>query len=228
MKNYAIILASGTGNRFGSQIPKQFLKINNKTIFEHSIEAFENATAIDEIIIIITPEYKSLGEEIIAKNNYKKIKTIKNGGKTRKESSFIGISSISDTEANVLIHDCARPLVSQQIIEENIKALKNHSAVCTAIFSSDTLLEIQDGIIKNIPERKNFMRAQTPQSFRLSLIKKAHKLSANDNDFTDDCGLINHYQLADIFIVNGNENNIKITYQNDIIFATEIINAQNE
>ena len=80
LKNYAIILASGTGSRFGSEIPKQFLKINNKTILEFSIEAFETNSQINEIIIVITPEYRNLAEEILEKNNYKKVSKILNGG----------------------------------------------------------------------------------------------------------------------------------------------------
>ena len=113
-KNYAIILASGTGSRFGSEVPKQFLKINDKTILELSIEAFENNLEIDEIIVVITPEYKNLAEEILTKNTYKKVSKILKGGETRKDSSSIGVSSIEESEANVLIHDCARPLVSQK------------------------------------------------------------------------------------------------------------------
>ena len=119
-KNYAIILASGTGSRFGSEVPKQFLKINDKTILELSIEAFENNLEIDEIIVVITPEYKNLAEEILAKNAYKKVSKILKGGVTRKESSSIGVSSIEDSDSNVLIHDCARPLVSQKIITDCI------------------------------------------------------------------------------------------------------------
>ena len=103
MKNYGIILASGSGNRCGSDIPKQFLKFAGKTIFEHTIEKFENAKEIDEIVVVIIPGYKYFAEEIIKKNSYKKITKVLEGGATRKESSYIGINSISDEEANVLI-----------------------------------------------------------------------------------------------------------------------------
>ena len=133
LKNYAIILASGTGSRFGGEIPKQFLKINNKTILEISIEAFENNSQIDEIIIVITPEYRNLAEEILKKNYYKKVSKLLNGGKTRKDSSSVGVDSISEKEANVLIHDCARPFVSQRIINECVESLKKYQAINVAI-----------------------------------------------------------------------------------------------
>ncbi len=223
MKNYAIILASGKGSRFGSDIPKQFMEINDKTIFEYSIEAFENAPLIDEIIVVITPEYRSIGEKIITKNNYKKISLLLDGGKLRKDSSYIGVNAILDNEAKVLIHDCARPFVSAKIIEECITKLDEYDAVCTAVPSTDTILSVKDDVIENIPERKNVMRAQTPQGFKLSLIKKAHGIAKNDENFTDDCGLVVRYNLSPVGIVEGSEKNIKITYPEDIYVAQKYL-----
>lgn len=223
MKNYAVILASGTGSRFGSDIPKQFIKINDKTILEYSIEAFENADCIDEIVLVITPEYKNDAEKIVKNNGYKKLSKIVQGGKERKDSSFNGISAIDGAEANVLIHDCARPFVSQKIIANCVEALDKFDAVCCAVPSTDTVFEIENNIIKNIPERKSVMRAQTPQGFKLSVIKKAHELSKNDNNFTDDCGLVVRYNLCEVGIVLGSENNLKITYPNDLFIAQKIL-----
>lgn len=222
-KNYAIILASGTGSRYGSELPKQFLKINNKTILEHSIEAFENNKSIDAIILVITPDYKNLAEEIVSKSNYKKLIKILSGGKTRKDSSYIGVMAVDEDEANVLIHDCARPLVSQNIINNCIEALGEHEAVDVAIPVADTIVEISENIIKKLPERKFLRRSQTPQCFRLSLIKKAHELAKNDDNFTDDCGLVFKYNLSEIYVAEGEEENIKITYPNDIFIAEKII-----
>jgi len=219
LKNYAIILASGVGSRFGSGLPKQFLEINGRTILERSIDIFEKNDNIFEIILVITPEYREKALEILKKNDFKKLKKVLNGGDSRKDSSFIGVSSVNETEANVLIHDCARPFLSQDVLNGCISALKIHDAVDVAIPSSDTVLEVSNGIIKSIPDRKSLMRSQTPQCFRLSLIKKAHELSKDDNDFTDDCGLIMKYNLAEIFVVEGNLENIKITYPMDEILA---------
>lgn len=223
LKNYAIILASGSGNRFGAKLPKQFVKINKKTILERSIEIFENCKEIDNIIVVITPEYINKAKKIIQKNKYKKIEYILPGGEIRKDSSFIGVSAINEKEANVLIHDCARPFVSKEIIKNCIKALDKYKAVGVAVPSTDTIIEVKNNIINNIPERKNIMNIQTPQGFKLSLIKKAHELSINDNNFTDDCGLIIKHNLAKIFIIEGDKYNIKITYPNDLITAKQII-----
>lgn len=223
MKNYAIILASGTGSRFGADIPKQFVKIADKTILEHTIEIFEKSEYINEIFIVITPEYRDFAQEIILKNSYKKVTKLLNGGEIRKESSYIGINAIEDEEANVLIHDCARPFVSQRIIKDCIKALEQYSAVGVAIPTSDTIVETNNGIIKNVPPRSNLMRMQTPQGFKMSVIKKAHELSKNDKNFTDDCGLIVKNGLCDVYIVNGDDKNIKITYPSDISLAEKLL-----
>ena len=227
IKNYALILASGKGSRYGADIPKQFIKIAGKTIFEYTVEAFERTQEIDEIIIVVTPEYRNLAEEILNKNKYNKINQLLNGGETRKESSYIGISSINDNEANVLIHDCARPFVSKKIITDCIKALDKYNAAVVAIPAVDTIMEIENNTVASIPDRNKLMCAQTPQCFKLSLIKKAHELAKNDCNFTDDCGLILKNHLAFIHIVEGARENMKITYKSDIYTAQAILGLKN-
>ena len=228
MKNIAIILASGTGNRYGSEIPKQFVKIAGKTILEHTIEIFEKAEDINEILIVITPEYRHFAEEILVKNNYKKVAKLLNGGETRKESSYIGISAIEESEANVIIHDCARPFLTQKIIKDCIEALKKYNAVDVAIPSADTIIKVdENNVIQHIPQRAKLRRGQTPQCFKLSTIKKAHQLSKNDTNFTDDCGLIVKYNLGEVFVVEGDVENIKVTYPSDIFMADKLFQIRN-
>ena len=222
MKNYGIILASGTGSRYGEEMPKQFVKIAGKTILEHTIEIFEKSHEIDETFVVITPEYRHLAEEILSKNKYKKVKKLLNGGEVRKESSYIGISAVEDDEANVFIHDCARPFLTQKIISQCAQALKTHDAIDVAIPATDTIIKVENDIISSIPKRSELMCGQTPQCFKLSLIKKAHELAKNDNNFTDDCGLIVKYNLAPVYIVKGSSENIKVTYKSDIYIADRL------
>ena len=223
MKNYAIILASGTGNRYGAEIPKQFVKIAGKTVFEHTIEVFQKSKYIDSIIVVITPEYRYFAEELLLKNKFDKVVKLLNGGETRKESSSIGVNSIEDSEANVIIHDCARLFVTDRIIKDCVDALDKYTAIDVAIPATDTVITVNNNFIESIPERSSLMLSQTPQCFKLSLIKKAHELSKGDNNFTDDCGLIVKYGLSEIFIVKGDTENIKITYPSDINLAEEIL-----
>ncbi|MBQ7450488.1 2-C-methyl-D-erythritol 4-phosphate cytidylyltransferase [bacterium] len=226
MKNYAIILASGKGKRYSSDIPKQFVKIAGKTVFEHTIDIFQKSKDIDEIIIVITPEYRYFAEELLLKNKFSKVVKLLNGGETRKDSSCIRVSSIEDKEANVIIHDCARLFVTQRIIKDCVTALEKYNAVDVAIPTADTIIKVKDNIIESIPERKYLLRGQTPQCFKLSLIKKAHELAKNDNNFTDDCGLILKYCLDDVYVVEGNTENIKITYTSDIFMADRLFQVR--
>ena len=224
MKNYGIILGSGTGSRYGSSIPKQFTEISGKTILEHTVEIFEKSEYIDGIIVVIPNEYIEKTANIIKKNQYKKIVKITAGGETRTQSSSNGVNSLEDAEANVLIHDCARPLLSGRIIIDCVKALKKYKAVAVGSPSSDTIIKVKNNIIEEIPKRNELKRIQTPQCFKLSLIKEAHKLAKSDTAvYTDDCGIVLHYNLCDIFVVEGDTNNIKITYPEDFYFAEKYL-----
>lgn len=228
MKTIAIILASGVGARLGLSIPKQFFQIKGKSVLERSIIAFHNHENIDEIIIVSHPDYINDVENIIKKGAYQKVSKVISGGKTRQESSYNGISAIIEKDANVLIHDGVRPFVSKRIIDECISTLDEYKAVNVAIESSDTIIEIdEENCIKNIPQRKFLRRVQTPQGFNLNTIKEAHKLasSCKNLSFTDDCGLIQEFKLAKIKVIEGDENNIKITYPSDIKIAENIIDV---
>lgn len=223
MKNYAVILASGTGTRFGGDTPKQFVKLAGKTVLEHTLDVFERSKVIDEIIVVILPEYRHVLQDILLKNSYKKITKLLNGGATRKESSCIGVSSIKDDEANVFIHDCARPFLSQQIIQDCASALEKYKAIDVVIPATDTIVQIDDNKdIVSIPNRKYMCQGQTPQCFKLSIIRKAHKMARNDDNFTDDCGLVLKYNLAPVHVIDGDIQNIKITHSEDIFLADKL------
>lgn len=225
MTNIAIILASGTGARTGLNVPKQFVKIAGKTVIEHTLDTFEKYNDINEIIIVSHSDYIERMQEIVIKNNYKKISKILAGGNTRRESSYIGISSISDENAKVLIHDAVRPFLSKEIIKECIEKLDTYKAVDVAIDSPDTLIKINNkNIIEDIPERKYYKRGQTPQAFDLKTIKEAHNLANKEENLsvTDDCGLILKFNLCDVYVVKGDDFNHKITYPIDVAIADKL------
>lgn len=220
---YGVILASGLGTRFGDELPKQFVKIAGKTVLEHTIEIFENSKEIDRIIIVITPQYRHILEAILLNKHYHKIFNILNGGDSRKESSFIALSAIEEDDAKVMIHDCARPFLSDDIIINCINALEKYNAVDVAIPSADTLIEIDEKQhIKSIPNRNHMRRGQTPQCFKVSILKKAHELSKDDDTFTDDCGLVIKHNLCPVYVVEGESKNIKITLPEDIFLADKL------
>ena len=224
---YAVILASGKGERMNCGFPKQFAKIKGKTIIERSIEAFEKNENVDEIIVVSEPSTIEKIKEIVNKNNYKKVTKIVPGGAVRAESSSIGVGEVAVDDAKVLIHDAARPLVTQRIINDCISALDSCDAVHTAIKATDTIIEADNGTMKAATERSRMMQVQTPQGFRAGTIKKAHSLAKKDGfaGATDDCGIVFRYGLTEIRIVEGDRTNIKITYPEDIAVAEMFVKA---
>ena len=225
-KVYAIILAGGTGQRLSSELPKQFLKISGRYIIEHTMDAFEKHPLIDKIIIVINPGFRDLINSVIENNSYSKVIAVKDGGNTRQESSYVGISTINEDDCDVLIHDAVRPFVSEKIINDCIKTLGKYKAVDVAIPTADTIIQVdKNNFIEAIPDREYLRRGQTPQAFKLKIIKKAHELYSRDRkiDVTDDCGLVSYFKLAKIYVIPGSEDNIKITYPVDVVLADKLL-----
>ena len=228
MKKVAIILAGGSGNRIGGE-PKQLLTVNGKRIIEYTIEAFERCSLIDEICIVAKEDTIEQLSKIVEVNHYAKVRHIVKGGKERSDSSMVALSIYTDADDKLLIHDAARPLVSQQIIENCIQALNNYDAVGTAVPSTDTIWQTENGIVSAIPQRATLYNAQTPQCFRRHTIAEAYRLAMLDPQFkaTDDCGVVNRYlPLTKIKIVGGESRNIKITYRQDLQLMQQLLNQQ--
>jgi 2-C-methyl-D-erythritol 4-phosphate cytidylyltransferase len=228
MTNTAIILLSGSGIRFGHLLPKQFIEIKGSPLFSYSLRAFDLNKSIDEIILVVNPLYIEHVNSYINSSIKLFIKPVRviEGGKTRQNSSFLGVTAVQNPDSNVIIHDAVRPFVSQSIIDECILKLSRFRAVSTVIAVSDTLYykDLQDRIT-NIPDRENFVRAQTPQGFYTDTILKAHLMAIKEgtDNAPDDCFLVHRYNLADIGLIAGNVNNIKVTYPADIDIAETIL-----
>ena len=223
MKNIAIILAGGTGSRVGGNTPKQFLPLEDgRSVLEHAIDAFEAASSVDEIAVVMHPEWIEEAEALREKNKWKKVMKVIPGGTERWESSYNAIKAYEDqNDAFLWLHDAARPFVSQAILANIAEALKKHVAVTVAIPVTDTLyrVESQESIVESIPLRSEFMRAQTPQAFHLNTIKTAYEkaLASGNIIATDDAGILHKYMPdTPIYIVSGDESNRKITYREDL------------
>ena len=227
MRNIAVILAAGKGTRAGEGEPKQFrLLANGKTVLETCVAVF--AGHVDQICVVTHPDFAERTRNLL---NDRDILVV-NGGRERWESSWNAIQTIDDkiaggdvrvpeNETNLLIHDCARPFVSERIIKEVCKALETHEAVTVAVPTTDTLYLIKDGSVADIPSRADYMRAQTPQAFRLALIRRAYEKAMEDPNgvfATDDCGIVKRYlPEQEIVIVEGEEANKKLTYKEDFL-----------
>lgn len=214
----AILLAGGSGSRFGADKPKQFLEMDGCTILEHTIRAFHRCSLIDEIIIITRADFIDEVKEIAT--NYPKVRHIRPGGKERYHSTLSALEVCTNPNDFLLIHDAVRPFVSEAIIERCIEALKTYDAVGVAMPSTDTIVRVDKNecIVETLP-RPELRNMQTPQGFRQSVLRKAFDLGLKDPDFrpTDDCGVVMQYlPEVPIKIVLGESTNIKITYPGDL------------
>lgn len=217
-RNIAIILAGGVGSRLGMSTPKQFFKVAGKMVVEHTIDVFERNQHIDEIAIVSNPALVADFENIVLRNKWRKVKKILKGGAERYYSSLSAITAYQNEDANLIFHDAVRPLVSQRIIDDVVKALDIHRAVNVAVPSADTIIEVDGDFITNIPDRSRLRRGQTPQAFDRQLISDAYDKALKDPNFrtTDDCGVVRTYLPEEpIFVVRGEESNMKLTYRED-------------
>ena len=226
----AVVLGGGAGTRFGAVLPKQLLVLNGRTLIEHCVAAFSAAPGIDEILLVMPPAYHDEAKRLVGRQ----VSAIIEGGAARSDSvrnalAYIGARH-DPADTGVLIHDAARPLVTQRIIADCARALQEHDAIGTAVPTSDTILQVESGVIAHVPPREALYRAQTPQCFRLAVIAQAHALAAADPEFvpTDDCGVVLRY-LPDtpVHVVPGSEDNIKITYPSDLAVAAALLRTRN-
>lgn len=224
-KNIAVILAGGRGTRTGAHKPKQLLKIAGKKVIEHTLEIFENHKQIDEIAIVSNPEYIRDVQALITDSNFTKVKKILAGGAERHDSSLAAIKAYEDEKGNLIFHDAVRPLLSHRIITDCIDALKTYNAVDVAVKTTDTIIEVENDEIQNIPNRDRLNNGQTPQAFKWETIHRAYKKALEDPDFraSDDCGVVKTYLPGEkIYVVEGEGDNMKLTYKEDIFLLDKL------
>jgi len=220
----AIILASGTGLRFGDNQPKQFTKLAGLPVLVHTLKSFDAFSAVDKVVVVTNEEYVEHVWDLVGKHGLGKIHKVVCGGVTRQDSSRIGLECCGPDTQYVLIHDGVRPFISHRVLQRLVDAVKKHDAVDTVIPSADTLVEIDNkNFIRNIPDRSQFRRGQTPQAFSYPLALEAHRWAKAGGiaNSTDDCALVLRMGHP-VFVVEGEEQNIKITYPLDLHLADKL------
>ena len=222
METVAVILAAGSGSRTGLSIPKQFLSLGEKTVLEHSVQTFQNHPGIDRIVIVTAKESIEKVQSLVKTCNWTKATAVLPGGKERFDSSLAAVRYFKDQPDTVMLfHDAARPLVSERIITDTLKAMETYNAVDVAIPAVDTIVQCdkEGTCMTSIQDRRLLWRMQTPQGFRQKTIQEAYRIALQDPQFTatDDCGTVLRY-LPDekVGIVRGSERNIKLTYADDL------------
>lgn len=250
MRTVAVVLAGGSGSRFGSARPKQLGVLSGKNLIEHCVLAFETAPGIDTVLVVTAPGTEDEVNRTVA--GYRKVAAVIPGGRTRTDSTQRAISWLTSADGaveggaadgpaaggvadgpddKVLFHDAARPLVDQRTIADCLAALDKWDAVGVVVPSADTIVEVDDGVIRRVLPRDSLARCQTPQGFRLSLISRAYQLADADPAFgtvpaTDDCGVVLRYlPEVPVAVVTGSQRNLKITYAADLAVAEVLLDA---
>lgn len=216
--NTAIIVAAGSGQRFNSEIPKQFIEISGKQIVVHSIERFASCDLIDSIIVIVPEDEVEQFSEQQAVQSITKVTAIVAGASTRSASVFAGFSAVDPATEIVAVHDGARPLVTSEEITRTIERARETGAACLTAPVVDTIKEVAEGWIMGTVDRRRLRRAMTPQAFRYALLMEAFAGRELSDDITDECYLVE--QLGHkIASVPGGSRNIKITHAEDLTLA---------
>jgi 2-C-methyl-D-erythritol 4-phosphate cytidylyltransferase len=216
MKKFALIVAGGSGSRMGSQQLKQFMEIAGKPVLMHTIEAFTTFDPAVMIVLVLPENQKKFWEELCNKHKFQIPHSVANGGFLRFHSVKNGLDAISEEDGIVFIHDGVRPLVSYETLQRCYDgAVKHGNAI--PVFSVSESIRVKDAGISYPVDRSKLVLVQTPQTFRLPLIKSAYQQEYCP-EFTDDATVLEK-TVKSIHLVEGNRENIKITWPEDLIFA---------
>ena len=228
--NIAIIFAGGSGKRMGAGMPKQFLEINGKPIIIHTLDNFQNSPLIDKIYISCKKEYIRKLQHMLDYYRITKAAGVVEGGETGQDSIYNGLVYAlkeNPEDSNVLVHDGVRPLISDEVIEENIESVEKYgtAVTCTPFFETP-VISVSGDIVEDMPVRKYMFTAQAPQSFRLGELVKAHeevrKVNPGYENIADSCYLYRSIG-KEVHIVEGNRGNIKVTTPEDFYLLRALL-----
>lgn len=225
-KNIAIIPAAGQGKRMQSSENKQFLTLQGMPIIVHTLRVFEACHAVQEVILVVSEGELERFEELVSEQGFQKVTKIILGGKERQESVYNGFCQVGRDADVVLVHDGARPLITEPIINEVINAAKLEGAAVVAVPVKDTIKQVYNQQVVKTLEREYLWQAQTPQAFRYDIFSEALRQAKMD-DFagTDDTSLVERLGRP-VKIVMGSYENLKITTREDLILAKAILDRR--
>lgn len=222
-----IIVAAGKGRRMGTEISKQFLPLAGKEILAHTVERFEEAPAVDAIVLVAGANALTDVENLTQCYGWKKVRAVVEGGKERQDSVRNGLSALpADTEI-VLIHDGVRPFVTREMIENSIRKAWETGACVVGVPAKDTITVCDEGgfAVKTL-DRSTLWQIQTPQTFRRELILQAYDYAQKENFMgTDDASLVMGMG-APVQVIMGDYGNIKITTQEDLLIAEAFLGEE--
>lgn len=233
--NIGVIFAGGVGKRMNSRVkPKQFINVYGKPIIIHTLEIFENHEEIDAIVVACLESWIPYLQELLEKFNIHKVVKVVPGGASGQESIYNGLVAAEEIakgeKSIVLIHDGVRPLIHAKTISDNIASVKEHGSAITSVKVKETVLVVsEDNSIDSVPKREDTRLARAPQSFYLDEILDAHRKSMAQQlpGFIDSCSLMQYYGKK-LYLIEGPQENIKITTPDDFYTMRALLDAKEE
>lgn len=231
--NIAVLFAGGVGSRMHSRdLPKQFLEIHGKPIIVHTAEVFQRHPDVDAIVVASHPDWIEHCAELLSSFGIDKAKRVVAGGETGQLSIYAGLCAAKevagDERSIVLIHDGVRPLITEKTISDNIASVMRYGSAITSVRVKETVLEVdEEEVIRSVPPRAMSRLARAPQSFWLDEILSAHRraLAEGRTDFIDSASMMMEYG-HELRLVEGPEENIKITTPDDFFSMRAILDAR--
>ena len=221
----AIILAGGKGKRMGAPVSKQFIEIKGKPIIYYTIKKFSENKKIDNIVVVLSKDEVGYFKENILEKYNLKVDNIVIGGTERQDSVYNGLKSLEDTNTDiVLIHDGARPFISDRIIDDGIKFAQVYGACAPGVMPKDTIkIKNERNFSVSTPERGSLVAIQTPQVFKFNEILECHeKIKINNIVVTDDTMVAEKFGYS-VYLYDGEYTNIKVTTPEDLILGEKLI-----
>lgn len=234
MSNVAVIFAGGTGQRMNTRTrPKQFLELHGKPIIIYTLEAFDQHSEIDGIVVVMLESWIDYTKELIRKYGLKKVRKIVPGGSSGQESIYNGLKGAAEIYKEddiVLIHDGVRPLIDEDTITANIRSVEERGTAITVTAAIETItMKDETGAVGTIIDRSQCELARAPQSFRLGHIlgvhNKARQLEGGADSFIDSASMMKHFGYK-LYTVEGKPENIKITTPSDYYIFRAMVDAR--
>ncbi len=221
----ALIVAAGTGERFGKEL-KQFVPLHGRPVIVWAIDPFSRNDGIGRITVVVSPGCEERVRALASANHLDKIDAIVPGGKTRQDSVKLGLQVLDPKSDSVVIHDAARPCLSNELLRRILEALRNTDAVVPSLPVVDTLIHERSATLDAVLDRVGLTRVQTPQGFRTALIRRAHRnAEAKGIVSSDEASLVFAMGEA-VKTVAGDRTNLKLTFEDDLLIAEAILSGR--
>ena len=223
----AVIVAAGKGRRMGTEVSKQFLSLCGKEILAHSVEKFEKAEKIRDIVLVTGEDSRQDVRDMAQEYGWKKIVSAVAGGKERQDSVWNGLQAVSDDTDIVLIHDGVRPFVTEDILDHSIETAVEMGGCVAGVPAKDTIKVCNsENIAVATPDRSTLWQIQTPQTFRKELIMQAYQKAKEDGFVGTDDASLAEYSGCPVKVIMGSYRNIKITTKEDLLIGEAFLKEE--